>query len=189
MKVILRGMDIKIKEIIVVEGRDDETAVKQAVEAEIIITHGFGIREKTFQLIKRAQASNGVIILTDPDHAGEQIRKRISDRVPGCKHAFIPREDATLSGNVGVENASPEVIIDALSKVQTLLSSPVERFTKKDLLSNDLIIVDGASERRDAVGGILGIGYGNAKTFLRRLNAYGITRDAFEQAVRSLNDR
>ncbi len=45
---------MKIKEVIVVEGRDDLDAVKKAVDAEIIITHGFGISEKTFQLIKVA---------------------------------------------------------------------------------------------------------------------------------------
>jgi len=182
-------MVIKIKEVIVVEGRDDETAIKQAVEAEIIITRGFGITEKIFQLIKKAKEMKGVIILTDPDHAGEQIRKRIDKRVPGCKHAFIPRDKATLNDDIGVENASPEAIIDALSKVHTVLENPEEVFTKKDLLSHDLIISEGASERRDTLGAILGIGYGNAKTFLRRLNAYGITRSAFEEAVRSLDDR
>ncbi len=39
---------MKIKEVIVVEGRDDVTAVKRAVDAEMIITQGFGIREETF---------------------------------------------------------------------------------------------------------------------------------------------
>lgn len=46
---------MKIKEVIVVEGRDDVTAVKRAVDAEMIITQGFGIREETFKLIEEAQ--------------------------------------------------------------------------------------------------------------------------------------
>jgi ribonuclease M5 len=37
-----------IKEIIVVEGRDDEAAIKRAIEAETIATHGFGIKAETF---------------------------------------------------------------------------------------------------------------------------------------------
>ena len=36
---------MKIKETIVVEGRDDRSAVERAVEAPIIETHGFGISE------------------------------------------------------------------------------------------------------------------------------------------------
>lgn len=176
----------RIKEIIVVEGRDDETAVKQAVEAEIIITHGFGISQKTFDRIKKAQAACGVIILTDPDHAGEQIRKRIDARIPGCKHAFIPKNEATLNDDIGVENASPQAIIEALNKAHAKTKDYVVIFSKSDLIQNDLIISTNASQRRDEVGRILGIGYGNAKTFLRRLNAYGITREAFEKAVRSI---
>ena len=40
--------------------------------------------------------------------------------------------------------------------------------------------------RRAAIGAKLGIGYGNGKQFLYRLNHYGITRDAYEEAVNSL---
>lgn len=181
-----------IKEIIVVEGRDDETAVKQAVEAEIIITHGFGIKNKTFEQIKRAQEKCGVIILTDPDHAGEQIRKRIDEKIKGCKHAFVSREDATLADDIGIENASPKAICAALEKAHATASEIIETFTKTDLLKNDLIISSNASERRNLLGDILGIGYGNAKTFLRRLNKYGITREMFEQAIirlENLDDR
>lgn len=182
----------KIKEVIVVEGRDDERAVKKAVQAEIIITHGFGIKKSTFERIKVAQERCGVIVLTDPDHAGEQIRTRINKAVKGCKHAYIPRELATLKDNIGVENASVESILSALGKVHTESEVYVENFTKKDLLKYDLIIAQNASDRRDQLGQILGIGYGNAKTFLRRLNAFSITRDEFEKAVSQIgeiNDR
>lgn len=179
---------MKIKEIIVVEGRDDETAVKAAVDAEIIITHGFGIKKSTFDQIKKAKETCGVIILTDPDHAGEQIRKRIDERIPGCKHAFVPRNQATLDDDIGIENASPESIIAALKKAHAETEIYVERFTKKDLLRNDLIISNNASERRDVLGRILGIGYGNAKTFLRRLNKYGITQEAFKEALKKVGE-
>ena len=35
-----------IKEVIVVEGKDDVAAVKAAIDAEIIITNGFGYGQK-----------------------------------------------------------------------------------------------------------------------------------------------
>lgn len=178
----------KIKEVIVVEGRDDETAVKKAVKAEIIITHGFGIKKSTFDRIKVAQERCGVIVLTDPDHAGEQIRTRINKAIKGCKHAYIPRELATLGDNIGVENASVESILEALNKAHAESTDYVETFTKKDLLKYDLIIAQNASERRDDLGQILGIGYGNAKTFLRRLNAFSITREEFEAGISKIGE-
>ena len=36
----------KIEQVIVVEGRDDESAVKAAVDAQIIVTGGFGISQR-----------------------------------------------------------------------------------------------------------------------------------------------
>ena len=63
-----------IKEVIVVEGRDDIDAVKKAVDAELIAVGGFGINKRVIDRIKEAQKRKGVIVLTDPDFAGEKIR-------------------------------------------------------------------------------------------------------------------
>jgi ribonuclease M5 len=43
-----------------------------------------------------------------------------------------------------------------------------------------------AAEGRAKLGAILGLGYGNAKQLLNRLNNYGITRDEFDAAVKLL---
>lgn len=40
-----------------------------------------------------------------------------------------------------------------------------------------------ASKNRELVGNYLGIGYNNAKTFLKKLNAYGISYEAFQEAL------
>ncbi|MCT4606997.1 MAG: ribonuclease M5 [Marinisporobacter sp.] len=175
-----------IKEVIVVEGRDDVIAVKRAVDAEIITTHGFGITEETYKRIAFAQKRKGVIIFTDPDHAGERIRKNIVKRVKGCKHAFLPREQATKNGDIGIENASPENIRAALNKVRSESNEKRSEFKQLDLIKNDLVGSNEASNRRDALGKLLGIGYANAKQFLNRLNNYGITREEFEEGLKKL---
>lgn len=172
-----------IKEVIVVEGKDDINAVKRAVDAELIATSGFGITDRTIERIRNAAAMTGVIIFTDPDHAGEKIRRTISEKVPGCKHAYLPRELAYKDGDIGIENASPESIRDALSKVKTEVDVHRNEFTVFDLMKNGLTGSDKASQRRDLIGKELGIGYGNAKQFLNRLNRYGITREEFTNAI------
>ncbi|MBS3994517.1 MAG: ribonuclease M5 [Alkaliphilus sp.] len=172
-----------IKEVIVVEGRDDAIAIKRAVDAEIIITNGYRITEEMIRRIKFAQERKGVIVFTDPDHAGERIRKKIADRVKGCKHAFLPREEATKNGDVGIENASANNIRIALEKVRTEDLLQRNTFEKSDLLKNDLVGMDGSSDRRDRLGRLLGIGYANSKQFLIRLNNYGVTREEFQNAL------
>ena len=175
-----------IKEVIVVEGRDDVAAVKRAVDAETITTHGFGITKETMKRIKFAKERRGVIIFTDPDFAGERIRKNIASKIPGCKHAFLPREEATKDGDIGIENATPESIRAALSKVRCKVDEKRDEFKKIDLIRNDLEGTQNASKRRDRLGKILGIGYGNSKQFLNRLNNYGITREEFEKALEKI---
>src|SRR3712207_5053159 len=107
-----------IKEVIVVEGRDDITAIKKAVDAEVIAVGGFGINKKVINRIKEAQKRQGVIVFTDPDFAGEKIRKIISKRVPGIKHAYISKYEGLKDDDIGVENASPETIKKALEKAK-----------------------------------------------------------------------
>ncbi|MDT8717276.1 ribonuclease M5 [Clostridium sp. 19966] len=175
-----------IKEVIVVEGRDDVTAVKRAVEAEVIAVGGFGINEKVINKIREAQNRKGVIVLTDPDFAGEKIRRIISKRVKGIKHAYISRKDGTKDGDIGVENAKPEIIIEALNKAKCELGEKRSEFNMQDMFFLKLTGYGDSKDRRDKVGNILGIGYGNAVQFLSRLNNYGVSREELAEAVRSL---
>ena len=172
-----------IKEVIVVEGKDDVAAVKAAVDCDFIITHGFGIQARTFERIKVAQEKQGVIVFTDPDFAGEQIRERINKKVPGCKHAFLSKEEATLGDDIGIENASPEAIIDALTRVRTVAIKPESTFAMQDLFAYGLMGQNMSADMRSVVGRSLGIGYCSSKQFLIRLNHYGVTLDELEQAV------
>lgn len=175
-----------IKEVIVVEGKDDEAAVKKAVDAEIIITHGYGISQKTYKRIEEAYDRCGIIIFTDPDYAGENIRKKLSQRFPHAKHAFISKEAGTRDDDIGVENASPSAIIKALSGARAESRQKNELFSMGDMVNAGLCGGEEAAARRNRLGEILGIGYGNTKTFLRRLNNYGITVEEFNTALNKL---
>lgn len=172
-----------IKELIVVEGKDDVSAVKRAVDADCIITSGFGLTQKIYRRIEDAVKLRGVIIFTDPDFSGEKIRKTISSRIKGCKHAYLPRIEGTLNGDIGIENASPESIRKALAMIKTEVENPKEEFTMTDMIRNNLVGKESATKRRDKLGSYLGIGYGNAKQFLSRLNRYGILREEFNKAL------
>ena len=178
----------KIREILVVEGRDDTAAIKKSVDAITIETHGYGITDKTWKLIEEAYNGPGIIVFTDPDHAGEQIRRRIMEKFPEARQAFLDRKAATKKGDIGIENADPESIREALRKAHGSFdakpAAPV--FLQKDLLDAGLIGQADSAARREKLGKILGIGYGNGKVMLQRLNSFGIERDAFEQAVQEL---
>ena len=172
-----------IKEVIIVEGKSDVAAVRRAVEADCITTGGFHFTARVLKDIKAAYERRGIIILTDPDSAGENIRSFLSKKFPQAKHAYIPRDEATANDDVGVEQASPESIRKALSKVRTMELEPRAEFTAAEMVTYKLAGVEDSSTLRDKVGAALGIGYGNVKTFVRRLNNYGVTRQEFMEAL------
>ncbi len=175
-----------IKEVIVVEGRDDTAAIKRAVDAVTIETHGFGIRRETWQLIEKAYKEKGIIIFTDPDHAGNEIRKRLTEKFPEAGQAYLSRKDATKADDIGIENADPESIREALEKAHFTLEEKRDEFTAADMARYGLVGGSGASELRDRLGKKLGIGYGNSKQFLNKLNRYGVTREEFMKALGEL---
>ena len=175
-----------LKEVLIVEGKSDVIAVNRAVQADCITTGGFHFTRRTLQDISAAYNRRGIIILTDPDSAGENIRNFLSRKFPEAKHAYIPRDEATANDDVGVEQASPESIRKALSKVHTMQINPREEFTAAEMVALKLSGNPNSFKLRDKIGAALGIGYGNVKTFVRRLNNYGITRAEFQEALENV---
>src|SRR5690554_1012943 len=172
-----------IKEVIVVEGRDDITAVKTAIDAEVIASNGFGYKKDFIETLKKISQRRGIIILTDPDYAGEQIRKDLSKHIPECKHAFLPQGKALKKGDIGVENATPKDILEAIEKARPNMIESKETFDKEDVILFGLSGGEGSREKREKLGEILGIGYTNGKQLLNRLNHLGVTREEFIRAM------
>ncbi|GHI00886.1 ribonuclease M5 [Neobacillus kokaensis] len=176
---------MRIQEIIVVEGKDDTTAIRRAVDADTIETNGSAVNQMTIEKVKRAQETRGVIIFTDPDYPGEKIRKTIAAEVPGCKHAFLPKEAAVAKSGrgVGVEHASPEAIIEALKDAQLMREDIAEEITPEDLITAGLVGGPGAKERRIHLGKLLKIGYTNGKQLHKRLMMFQVSKQEFVDAL------
>ena len=119
---------IKVKEVIVCEGRYDKDTLSQVFDAVIIETGGFGVfndREK-LALLRRLAEARGLVILTDSDGAGFQIRGYLKGAIDPklVKHAYIPdipgrerrKKTASKAGTLGVEGMRPEVLVEALRR-------------------------------------------------------------------------
>ena len=179
---------LKVKEVIVVEGRDDTNAVLRAIDGLTIETHGFGIKKETWDLLEKAYREKGLIILTDPDYSGEEIRRKLTARFPESRQAFLTRSEAEKKGDIGIENAEPADIAEAIRKAHYTASSETAEFTEDDLFEAGLTGWKDSAQRRQLVGAALGIGYGNARGFLKKLNSFGVSREDFEKSVRALEE-
>jgi ribonuclease M5 len=180
--------DMKIKEIIVVEGRDDTAKIKSAVDADTIETNGSAIGEEVIKRIRLAQETRGVIILTDPDFPGEKIRKTVAEAVPGCKHAFLPKHLAKQKNNrgIGVEHASIESIRECLKSVHEEMEDPVLEISIEELIADGLIGGGVSKKRRERLGDLLNIGYTNGKQLQKRLQMFQIKKSEYKKALKAV---
>ena len=156
---------VKIREVIVVEGRYDKNTLSQVVDATILETKGFGIFKDKAQLrlLRRAAQARGLIVLTDSDGAGFVIRNYLRGVLPPerVKHAYIPdvpgkeRRKAApgKEGKLGVEGMSPELLLEALRRagatVEGETAAPTRgRITRADLVELGLSGGVGSGEKR-----------------------------------------
>ena len=177
---------MKIKEIIVVEGKDDTAKIIEAVDADTIETRGSAINKSIMERIRHAKEKRGVIIFTDPDYPGERIRRLIDEAVPGCKHAYLTQDAARAKypegKSLGIEHASIEAIREALSGVYEVKESIQPEIEQSDLIAFGLLGGKHASKRRERLGELLKLGHTNGKQLLKRLQMFQITKQEFESA-------
>ena len=111
---------------IVVEGRYDKSTLLSMFSATVVTTGGFSVfnsKEKRL-LITRLAEAGGIILLTDSDAGGKQIRSFLSGILPKEKifNLYIPRVEGkekrkrapSRQGLLGVEGMSREVLMRVL---------------------------------------------------------------------------
>ena len=142
---------ISIEPVIIVEGRYDKNKIKQIFDTVVLETAGFGIfkdKEKA-ALIRRMAQTRGILVLTDPDHAGFLIRGYLKNIAAEGKvyHAYIPdrlgkekrKAHPSQEGKLGVEGVTEEEIIQAVRRSGVAMNGEKEtREEEKPVTKADL---------------------------------------------------
>lgn len=160
-----------LNKIIVVEGKSDVAFLSQYIDAEFVITNGSAIPEETINYLRNA--TKEIIVLTDPDFPGEQIRDKLNKTIPHLKHCFIQKENSIKNGKVGVAEGKIEEILAALED-NFEISKQNGTITNLDLYNIGLIGKEDSAFKRKCICNDFKLGHCNAKTFLIRLNSKGI---------------
>lgn len=179
---------MKIKETIVVEGYHDKQALLKLVDANILVTQGSYLSEKTLKLIEKAHEISGVIVFTDPDTPGKKIRNTIQTRIPDVKHAHIMQKDARAKHKIGVEHASKEILLAALNNVMTI-SDSVSNLTLNDLIDCGLSGHPDSQALRKKCAEKLYIAEGNAKSFLKQCQFKLVTKEELLEIVNTCKNQ
>ena len=162
---------------IIVEGRYDKSAILSFLSATVITTEGFGIfNSKEKQALIRRLAENGIILLTDSDGGGRQIRSFLSGIIPKEKiyQAYVPeiagkerrKQKASKAGLLGVEGVGKEAILKALAPYISEDMPKRNPISPATLFELGLSGGEGSQAKRDAVAKRLGLIAGmSAKAF------------------------
>ncbi len=151
---------------IIVEGRYDKNTLSQIFDAKIFTLDGFGVfNSKEKQALLRRISANGVILMTDSDGGGRQLRSFLLSILPPnkVKNIYIPRiegkearkKKASRSGVLGVEGMSRETLERLLApfvndggRAKLSAQNDEKTITKLDFYRDGLTGADGAAERR-----------------------------------------
>ena len=160
---------------IIVEGKYDKNTVMQIFDATVITLGGFSVfNSKEKQALIRRISDKGIILLTDPDGAGKQIRGFVSGILPKEKiyNVYVPKiegkerrkEKRSKEGLLGVEGMDRETLERVLLPFAdsgcfngAKRKNSSEMITKVDFFCDKLSGCEGAERRRGELAVIFGL--------------------------------
>ncbi|MDE7362774.1 MAG: DUF4093 domain-containing protein [Oscillospiraceae bacterium] len=163
---------LKIKQAIIVEGKYDKIRLSNLVDAVIIPTNGFALYhdKETVELIKMFAKKTGIIILTDSDSAGFQIRSRLRSITRGGEviNVYIPdimgkerrKRAPSAEGKLGVEGVDDEILLEAFRRAGVFAeerTAPNDPITKADLMELGYVGGENSAEKRAGLQRSLGL--------------------------------
>ncbi len=174
---------IPIREVVLVEGKYDKITLSQIIDATILTTGGFSVFHDAEKraLIRRMGEERGIVLLTDSDGGGVQIRAYLSSLLPQekIKHLYVPRIEgkekrkrvASRSGVLGVEGMKPEVLRQLFEPLRADRPKQKGReITAADLYATGLSGKDDASAKREKFCCLAGLPPLSAKALLSCAN-------------------
>ncbi len=177
-----------IDSLIVVEGQSDITFLESFINSNFYAVNGSAINEKDINFIKKAKENLKIIILTDPDFPGTQIRNKINEEISGCYNAYVRKEFSIKNHKVGVAESTKEEIENALSNLLKISNNIVkETITLSELYELDLLGKENSSGLRKKVTDYYSIGHSNGKTLLKKLNILQITKEDLKKVLKDAN--
>ncbi len=191
---------LRIREVLVVEGRYDRNALSQIVDALIFETGGFSVfhNQEKLKALRMLAEERGLIILTDSDDAGLVIRSRLKGLLPPEKirQAFIPRiegkerrkQKPSRQGLLGVEGMPPDVLLRALRNagVTEETADPGREVSAADFYALGLTGRDGSAELRRKLAECLDLPRNISQADLRKAAGILLRPEELEELVSRL---
>ena len=171
---------------VVVEGKYDKIRLSNILDAQIIVTDGFGIfrKEEKRLLLRRLAAERPLIVLTDSDGGGKIIRSHLSGMLPRDRiiPLYIPqikgkerrKDKPSAAGTLGVEGMEDSLLYDLFAPYakegDPLTRAAENPLSKVDFFEDGLTGGANSTQKRDELAARVGLPTGmSANTLLEAL--------------------
>ena len=166
--------------IIVVEGHGDEAFLSSFIKSLYVITNGYDLPEEEIDFLKHYCDKKKIIILTDPDDAGKNIRKKINDY--NFKHIDIEVgiDACNKNGKHGIAECDKNTITNVLEEHLSTKEPTLSNISTSRLMSLGVI----TKLDRDKLCKKLHLGICNGKQLVHRINVLNIDENVIVEAMR-----
>ncbi|NLB48255.1 MAG: DUF4093 domain-containing protein [Erysipelotrichia bacterium] len=163
--------------ILVVEGKADKAYLANYFASEIVVVNGYEMAKPTLDYLKDKQ----VIVLTDPDEAGQWIRQKLNRELNKVINVEVDSKQCIRGFKKGVAECT---IAEIFKKLQPyILKEPYKegKITTADLQKIGLI---NDVELRTFVCQKLHLGRCNLKQLIKRLNYHRIQLEELQKLIK-----
>lgn len=179
---------------VVVEGKYDKIRLSNIIEAQMIVTDGFGVfrNEEKRALLRRLAEVSPLIVLTDSDGGGKIIRSHLSGMIPRDRiiPLYIPeikgkehrKATPSAAGTLGVEGMEDDLLHKLL--LPYAVSDPLARsrenpLSKVDFFEDGLTGGKDSSAKRDELAARVGLPSGMSANALLEALKLLLTYDEY----------
>lgn len=182
-------MKTKINAILIVEGKTDIDFLSSFLDASIYSVNGSAVEEKDYEFINEALKKHKVIVLTDPDFPGLQIRNKINEHCKGVYNAYVRKEVSIKGSKVGVAESTKEEVLNALKEaIKFNDNNESGSITTADLYELKLLGDENSSYLRKEVSEKLHLGFNNSKSFLKKINLLNISKEELKEVIKDVKN-
>ena len=155
-------MKITLNRILVVEGKEDASYLSNYINSEIVIVNGYELSAATLSYLK----DKPVILLMDPDKAGEEIRSKLNSFLNDVVNVSVDIKKCNRGSKNGVAECEIDEVLGKLSEFCKDFTAKQADFSTADLYELGLV---SDKNIRDFVCEKLNLGKCNFKTMQKRL--------------------
>ena len=168
-------MKYHLDNIVVVEGKADEAYLSSFIDAVLVKTNGYEIPQKEIEFINNPRNNKPIIVLTDSDDAGKQIRSKLNALINKPLNVEVNILKCNKKGKHGVAECDKEEVINALKEHMTT------KTRENNIDSSVISELNINCEKRNQLCDLLALGICNNKTFIKRLNYLGYTKEELKK--------